>query len=80
MGDRIHEQCSMKPPRCPGRRKNPHSGCHTELGLQSWQLELLYTYRDGTDAVEYLKPTRPFDGIQGFLKQFSKIVKKVIKC
>ncbi len=29
MGDRIHERCSMKPPRCPGRRKNPYSGWHT---------------------------------------------------
>jgi hypothetical protein len=28
MGDRIHEQCSMEPPRCPGRRKNPYSGWH----------------------------------------------------
>jgi hypothetical protein len=36
-------------------------------------------YRNGTNAVEYLKPARSPDGIQGFLKQFSKFVKKVIK-
>jgi hypothetical protein len=28
MGDRIHEQRSMKPSRCPGRRKNPGSGLY----------------------------------------------------
>jgi hypothetical protein len=31
MGDRIHEQCSMEPPRCPGRRKNPCSGLYNLL-------------------------------------------------
>jgi hypothetical protein len=52
-----------------------------ELVFQSWQIRAVYTYWNGTNAVEYLKPTRSPDGIQGFLKQFSKIVKKnYIKC
>jgi hypothetical protein len=29
MGDRIHEQCSMEPPRCPGKRENPYSGLYS---------------------------------------------------
>ena len=34
MGDRIHEQRSMEPPRCPGRRKKPCHGFYTILILQ----------------------------------------------
>jgi hypothetical protein len=32
MGDRIHEQRSMEPPRCSGRRKKPCHGFYTTIG------------------------------------------------
>jgi hypothetical protein len=41
MGDRIHEQRSMKPPRCPGRRKNPCSGLYTD-GQTDRKEDILY--------------------------------------
>jgi hypothetical protein len=31
MGDRIHEQHSMNPPRCSGRRKNPGRGLYSNV-------------------------------------------------
>ena len=34
MGDRIHEQRSMKPPRCPGRRKKPCHGLYNNIVMQ----------------------------------------------